>query len=325
MSTPRVQLSLTFDNVDFYYNYIKPVKDNREITPLIMRLLEAYFMDANVQMSVDSYGLEDVGMDDLSQGEFSEALAKAKETLAMMSVLSESAQDVLNDGMMSIEDMVTQVDEVQNAVRDMPDKPISVPQIETKSSETASPTEPVVEDERVRKLESSVEQLTSDMSELKSMFMQFMQAGAAQGVKPVQTEVPQEPEAQGTEVVMTDDSDAEEVNLFDSEPEPTLAQEYETIEEVLPSITEDEALKPSVSETPVRRSASDILADINATLGADIDTPKRPAIKAPIEDDIEDEESKEQELVEEPTVEQEDTDNSPIDGTNSLMSFLSEF
>lgn len=315
-SVPRVQLSLTFENLDYYYNYVKPVKDNREITPLVMRLLEAYFMDMNVQKAVDAYGLEDVGIDDMVQGEFNDALTKAKETLAMMSVLSESAKDVISDGMMNIEDMVSQVDELHSAMgepqSDSEEANVDVPRIDISSDKFSSG-----DNARLSQLETSVAQLSSDITELKDMFKHLFQTDATQvgsvDLKDsMQSETVDVPNEESNEV-------EDNLGIFDEdEIEPDVTSSTLDDMQSVVSIEDDTVLQDSGSPVvedvkPLRRSASDILADITATLGETEFTPSHPAIKAPIE------EASEESSVEEPV------ESTPIDGTSSLMSFLSDF
>ena len=306
-SIPRIQLSLTFDDIEFFHNYIKPVKDNREITPLIMRLLEAYFLDTNVQRVVDSFGLEDVGTEDLIQDEFHDSISRAKDTLAMMSVLSESVKDIINIGQIDIEGMVSQADAIFEAAENAPTQEEATPQLN-----------PVDEDShRVAHLEETVKGLSNEMAELKDMFRQFMvHSGAVE--KPTETPI----------------TVSEDLNIFDedvisAEPEVEQPTNTEVSLSEVPNVDNKEALvvdeepvSVDVAEVMPRRSTSAILADIDATLGDIDDSFSRPVLKAPIEDDIEGESKAIEESTGSDSTVQEETS---IDGTNSLMAFLSDF
>lgn len=308
-SIPRIQLSLTFDDIEFFHNYIKPVKDNREITPLIMRLLEAYFLDTNVQRVVDSFGLEDVGTEDLIQDEFHDSISRAKDTLAMMSVLSESVKDIINIGQIDIEGMVSQADAIFEAAENAPTQEEATPQLQLN---------PVDEDShRVAHLEETVKGLSNEMAELKDMFRQFMvHSGAVE--RPTETPI----------------TVSEDLNIFDedvisAEPEAEQPTNTEVSLSEVPNVDNKEALvvdeepvSVDVAEVMPRRSTSAILADIDATLGDIDDSFSRPVLKAPIEDDIEVESKTIEESAGSDSTVQEETS---IDGTNSLMAFLSDF
>lgn len=308
-SIPRIQLSLTFDDIEFFHNYIKPVKDNREITPLIMRLLEAYFLDTNVQRVVDSFGLEDVGTEDLIQDEFHDSISKAKDTLAMMSVLSESVKDIINMGQMDIEDMVSQADAIFEAAENAPTQEEATPQLQLN---------PVDEDShRVAHLEETVKGLSNEMAELKDMFRQFMvHSGAVE--KPTETPI----------------TVSEDLNIFDEDvisaesevEQPTNTEvslsEVSNVDNKEALVVDEEPVSVDVAEVMPRRSTSAILADIDATLGDIDDSFSRPVLKAPIEDAIEGESKAIEESTGSDSTVQEETS---IDGTNSLMAFLSDF
>lgn len=92
----RVQLSLLFSDTDVYEGLIVPWKANRELNPLIIKLLSAYYYSDEIRGLVDTFGEEEIICEDTTN--FSQVIENAKSTLAYMSMLTEGARTVLADG-----------------------------------------------------------------------------------------------------------------------------------------------------------------------------------------------------------------------------------
>lgn len=294
--TPRIQLSLTFDDVDFFYNYVKPVKDNKEITPLIMRLLEAYFLDPNVRQSVDSYGLYDLGVDTLSSADtdFNEALQNAKSILAVMSVMSESAQDSIAAGQTNIESILSQAEDAMASAKDVP-----TPQI-TMQSQVEQPHESVVipsdNDVRLNNLEKAVSSLTDGFKSIEQLITTML---ATQQSTPVAKP------AEAIEDVT--------VSVPQSVEEPTTS-----IEDNVNSIILDDIFEPE-DETP---QEEDVVSQVRILAPQGVED---ATTEASIEGIFEDEPVS-VESVETPVGEVTDnTSGATIDGSQSLAAFLADF
>lgn len=101
----RVQLSLLFSDTDVYEGLIVPWKANRELNPLIIKLLSAYYYSDEIRGLVDTFGEEEIICEDTTN--FSQVIENAKSTLAYMSMLTEGAKTVLADGIDDINNIAS--------------------------------------------------------------------------------------------------------------------------------------------------------------------------------------------------------------------------
>ena len=101
----RVQLSLLFSDTDVYEGLIVPWKANRELNPLIIKLLSAYYYSDEIRGLVDTFGEEEIICEDTTN--FSQVIENAKRTLAYMSMLTEGARTVLADGIDDINNIAS--------------------------------------------------------------------------------------------------------------------------------------------------------------------------------------------------------------------------
>ena len=101
----RVQLSLLFSDTDVYEGLIMPWKANRELNPLIIKLLSAYYYSDEIRGLVDTFGEEEIICEDTTN--FSQVIENAKSTLAYMSMLTEGARTVLADGIDDINNIAS--------------------------------------------------------------------------------------------------------------------------------------------------------------------------------------------------------------------------
>lgn len=101
----RVQLSLLFSDTDVYEGLIVPWKANRELNPLIIKLLSAYYYSDEIRGLVDTFGEEEIICEDTTN--FSQVIENAKSTLAYMSMLTEGARTVLADGIGDINNIAS--------------------------------------------------------------------------------------------------------------------------------------------------------------------------------------------------------------------------
>lgn len=151
----RAQLSLNFSDESVYDGLVIPLKQNRELNATVERLLSSYFYNEQVRSLVDGF---DAGEAKSLMSEIdakrNEAFKSAKETLAMMSMLSASARSTMEDG---IEDIISHINSddstaFADSTYSPPDTMKSIPQIirqhaslELTSGESEKPKdEPVV-------------------------------------------------------------------------------------------------------------------------------------------------------------------------------------
>lgn len=103
----RAQLSLNFSDESVFDGLVIPLKQNKELNATVERLLSSYFYSEQVRGLVDGFDINEAKslLSDIDTKR-DEAFKSAKETLAMMSMLSASARSTMEDG---IEDIMTHI------------------------------------------------------------------------------------------------------------------------------------------------------------------------------------------------------------------------
>lgn len=171
----RIQLSMITEDDDLYLNFIQPLKDNKELTPTILKLLEMYYRVPEVQQIVDFSSLEDVSVDMGDSESYDEALSRAKETLAMMSLMADSASDIMSSGAVSIEEIIkhgTKIREEAGANEPVVEEFRAIEMTREPQSGNEVVQNPVispVQDERLSKLENEVGSMKGMLEQLITM------------------------------------------------------------------------------------------------------------------------------------------------------------
>lgn len=220
----RAQVSLIFSDEDLFDNFVTPLKENKELSGMIVKLLYVYYNNEDVRNMI-----EGISFDDLEGSEqvldSTEAINKMRQTLAMQDYLFEQAKQTLDDGasemdaLMKVNDIAKQSGVVKTESTDVGealvqislDKPISGVQSE-QENKTSNNNEL---EGRVNKIE---EMLGSIMSMLQSG--QFNQSSTSTSTEPIikETEdVKETPILNEDSQVLTPQEDLSE-NLASEEP-----------------------------------------------------------------------------------------------------------
>lgn len=94
----RVQLSLIFTDEDLFDNFITPLKENKELSGLIIKLLKTYYENDEVRDAVEGISYDNVFEDGGQVIDSTEAINQMRQTLAMQDFLFEQAKQTLDDG-----------------------------------------------------------------------------------------------------------------------------------------------------------------------------------------------------------------------------------
>lgn len=100
----RVQLSLIVDDNDVYDNLVLPAKQNKNLHPLFIRLLSAYYYNEEVRNIVDGVSEE---YEDVSDSPVMDAINNLRNNLAMQAFLSSDLSKVIETGAEDIADTAT--------------------------------------------------------------------------------------------------------------------------------------------------------------------------------------------------------------------------
>lgn len=103
----RVQLSLLFTDENLYNGLIVQLKENKSLSPLIIKLLSSYFYNDTVRSEVDGFDSESIESE--VNSDYSQCFERVRENLVMMGILSDSAKDVLSNGMDDVMDTLNSV------------------------------------------------------------------------------------------------------------------------------------------------------------------------------------------------------------------------
>lgn len=111
----RVQLSLIFSDEDLFDNFITPLKENKELSGLIMKLLKIYYENEEIRNSIEGLSIDSVLGGDEQVIDSTEAINKMRQTLAMQDFLFEQAKQTLEDGASEMDALMRANDIAQQA------------------------------------------------------------------------------------------------------------------------------------------------------------------------------------------------------------------
>lgn len=180
MRSLRVQLSLIFSDEDLFDNFVEPLRDNKELSGMIIKLLSAYYYDENVQCAVDGVSIEDVVKDADKVMDSTEAMDKInamRQTLAMQDYLFEQAKQTLDDGatemdaLMKVNDIVKTSGVVKTESDDVGERVIEISMDKSTSFDENKDSKNTNDDSdleaRVKRIEKAVSDLTNLINSVK--------------------------------------------------------------------------------------------------------------------------------------------------------------
>lgn len=98
MRSLRVQLSLIFSDEELFDDFIIPLRDNKELSGMIIQLLTSYYYNENVRNAIEGVSLEEISDENERVMDSSDAFNSIRQNLAMQDFLLEQAKQVLEDG-----------------------------------------------------------------------------------------------------------------------------------------------------------------------------------------------------------------------------------
>ena len=162
MKSMRAQLSLSFTDEDLFDNFIVGLKENKELSGLVIRLLSSYYYNEEVQRLVEGFEPNEYSESNIIDS--TEAFNRIRMNLAMQDYLMNELQSTVNDGVSSIE----KIRQTNEMARDSVEKY----EESSKNTKTTIP-ELAISDSRNSinnsSLENRVSNLEINMSEMLSM------------------------------------------------------------------------------------------------------------------------------------------------------------
>ena len=95
----RAQVSLIFSDEDIFDNFIIPLKENKELSGMIIKLLTAYYNNEDVRNLVEGFSPDEIEFND----QIKDNISQLRQTLAMQDFLFVQAKQVLDDGTSDME------------------------------------------------------------------------------------------------------------------------------------------------------------------------------------------------------------------------------
>ena len=106
----RAQVSLIFSDEDIFDNFVTPLKENKELSCMIVKLLTVYYNNEEIRNQIEGVSLDDLdGADQVIDS--TEAINQMRQTLAMQDFLFEQAKQTLDDGVSEM-DVLMRVNDI---------------------------------------------------------------------------------------------------------------------------------------------------------------------------------------------------------------------
>ena len=312
----RAQLSLNFSDESVFDGLVIPLKQNKELNATVERLLSSYFYNEQVRGLVDGFDVSEAKslLSDIDTKR-DEAFKSAKETLAMMSMLSASARGTMEDGIEDIMAHITSDSSTafadstytpNNTVKSLPqiirqhaslelrsgepDKPVNPPALPIKDSVVNETLKR--HDDTLKFLQESIGRVLSSVDSLSGKVEDLAKNQSLSSVNEVLTE-------------SNYNSGVFEGKVNDVEETPKVSNVVESVsvvEDVLSRIVEPQVVKEVVEPTPTAEDIPSIHTGM-------------PTEPAPVEEEVVPPASTD------PQIEEQEQD---MDGSDILRSFLSD-
>lgn len=106
----RAQISLQFDDVDLFQNFITPYKDGRVLNSLIIKCLSAYYYNEEVRNLIEGTSIEDAtdGEDIKTNQSLCDNI---RASLLMQDFLASELQNTINNGTEDVENILRQTND----------------------------------------------------------------------------------------------------------------------------------------------------------------------------------------------------------------------
>lgn len=258
----RAQVSLIFSDEDIFDNFITPLKENKELSGTIVKLLTAYYNSEDVRNLVEGVSFEDLeGADQVIDS--TEAINQMRQTLAMQDFLFEQAKQTLEDGasemdaLRRVNDMAKQSGVVKTEHTESGEVIVQL-SLENSTLRSEEKQEPKHSDS------SNLESRVGKIEEALTSIMSMLQNGAfSQTTAPIKEEsVAEKVEDVPKTPILNEESQVLSVEEVHEEeiPEPVVEESVPTIPEPENIIEDDSNLE--TSDEDASSELGDVLKDL---------------------------------------------------------------
>lgn len=270
----RAQVSLIFSDEDLFDNFVVPMRDNRELSGLIIRLLTLYYNNEDIRNTIEGVSTED--LEDAEQYKsVDDSIARMRQTLAMQDFMFTQVSQTLEEGASAIDaimktnDIIKQSGVVKTEQTDVGEA-VTGFHFENSTSESEESTFDKHNEEG--NLEGRVDKIEVMLSKIMSMLETNQFSGSTGMSEDVEVENETETEENfSTESIkpLTSTTETEETDILDDIESDTVSEApvKEVIEPVAPPkpVSPPEPTVTSVVEDTVNL-ADDASSDLDDIL-----------------------------------------------------------
>lgn len=270
----RAQVSLIFSDEDLFDNFVVPMRDNRELSGLIIRLLTLYYNNEDIRNTIEGVSTED--LEDAEQYKsVDDSIARMRQTLAMQDFMFTQVSQTLEEGASAIDaimktnDIIKQSGVVKTEQTDVGEA-VTGFHFENSTSESEESTFDKHNEEG--NLEGRVDKIEVMLSKIMSMLETNQFSGSTGTSEDVEVENETETEENfSTESIepLTSTTETEETDILDDIESDTVSEApvKEVIEPVAPPkpVSPPEPTVTSVVEDTVNL-ADDASSDLDDIL-----------------------------------------------------------
>ena len=252
----RVQCSLIINDNEVY-EAIQDLKEQKELNPLLARLITRYIEDENFRLALDA----DAEYAPEGDVNFDSVYAETRENLATLDILLQDAENVFNDGKSTLEDCMEQAENIGVMKRNVDEETGAVSQVSLIEAKQQLIKEEEAGDDdmldikfiakQLQQVTSRVDTIMSDIAMLKS-----------KGIIADTTKETVEDEPVFDEEVI---SEQEPVELGGTDTQPTQEVEEQDTEDFT-FVQEDVPEKEEEPETSQSGEASSDIGDLLSSL-----------------------------------------------------------
>lgn len=102
----RAQVSLVFTDMDLYENCIQPLKENRELSSVIIRCLTSYYYNDEVRNAIEGYSEADMAENNNNMQQAQDMINNIQASISLMGFGLDEASEILEGGIQDITDIM---------------------------------------------------------------------------------------------------------------------------------------------------------------------------------------------------------------------------
>lgn len=175
----RAQVSLVFTDEDIFDNLIVPLRENKELSSTIIKLLSVYYTNEEIRDKVEGISMSDIeGSEQVCDS--AEAFNQMRQTLAMQGFMFEQVKQSLSEGVSDMETLMkaNEMAEESGVVKtESTDNGETVVKLIKEKVTTESAKEDVAETKEKTALEGRVTKIEQSLGKLESMIEKLLEGG----------------------------------------------------------------------------------------------------------------------------------------------------